>query len=67
MAELDWVRMSLYLAKSGESESTVRRKIADGVYVQGRHWRNDPYAKKLIWINQKAVQEWLYRSPALAV
>ena len=54
-----WVRLKKYVEITGEPESSVRAKIAECVYLERRHYRKDPYFKKIIWMNIEAVEIWL--------
>jgi len=39
---LRWMLVPLFCSFTGYSEKAVRRKIEDGIWVQGHHWRKAP-------------------------
>ncbi len=62
-----WVRLKKYVQETGEPESSVRAKIAEGVYLERRHYRKDPYFKKIYWMNLEAIEQWLDTAQPRAV
>lgn len=40
--QLRWMLLPLFCALTGYTEKAVRRKIEDGVWLQGRHFRKAP-------------------------
>jgi len=43
-----YLRISLFTAQTGWTEKSVRRKIEDGIWVQGREYRKAPDGALLI-------------------
>ena len=39
---LEWMLIPLFCAHTGYSEKAVRRKIGDGVWTQGKHYKKAP-------------------------
>lgn len=42
MSDTRYVRVNRFAALTGYSENAVRGKIAEGVWVEGRHYRRAP-------------------------
>jgi hypothetical protein len=40
--QLEWVLIPVFSQLTGYSEKAVRRKIEDGVWIRGRHYRKAP-------------------------
>lgn len=62
---ISWVRLSKYCELTGETRNSVRVKIDRGHWLDGRHFKKLPADRK-IWINLKAVDEWLENQHSLA-
>ena len=55
--QLKFVTIPLFLALSGYSDKAVRRKIEDGVWIQGVHYRKAPDGR--IHIDMPAYYDWV--------
>lgn len=55
--QLRWVLIPLFCRLTGYSEKAVRRKIEDGVWLQGKHFRRAPDGR--ITMNLQAYYEWV--------
>jgi len=42
MVQLQWVLLPMFCSLTGYTEKAVRRKIEDGVWLQGKHYRKAP-------------------------
>lgn len=42
MVKLEWVLIPMFSTLTGYTEKAIRRKIQDGVWLQGRHYRKAP-------------------------
>lgn len=40
--QLEWVLIPIFSQLTGYSEKAVRRKIGDGIWLQGKHYRKAP-------------------------
>jgi len=42
IVQLQWVLLPMFCSLTGYTEKAVRRKIEDGVWLQGKHFRKAP-------------------------
>jgi hypothetical protein len=61
---LQWVLIPIFCALTGYSDKAVRRKIADGKWIEGRHYRKAPDGH--ITMNLPAYYEWVEGKTPLA-
>jgi hypothetical protein len=54
---MNWVRITKFSELSGYTEKAVRRKIQDGIWLQGDIWQKAPDG--CIFINIEAVEAWV--------
>jgi hypothetical protein len=54
---LEWVLIPVFCAMTGYSDKAVRRKIADGKWIEGRHYRKAPDGH--ITMNLQAYYAWV--------
>jgi hypothetical protein len=54
---LQWVLIPIFCALTGYSDKAVRRKIADGKWIEGRHYRKAPDGH--ITMNLQAYYAWV--------
>jgi hypothetical protein len=54
---LQWVLIPIFCALTGYSDKAVRRKIADGKWIEGRHYRKAPDGH--ITMNLQRYYEWV--------
>ena len=54
---LQWMLIPAFCSITGYSDKAVRRKIEDGKWLQGRHWRKAPDGH--ITINLQAYYSWV--------
>lgn len=52
-----YVLISKFAADSGYSEKAVRRKIEEGVWIEGRQWRRAPDGR--ILVDVEGVERWV--------
>lgn len=62
VAPAPYVRVPLAAIITGYTEKAIRRKIADGVWLEGKVWRKAPDGSVLISI--KGYTEWVATGPA---
>ena len=55
--QLRWMLLPLFCAMTGYTEKAVRRKIEDGVWLQGRVWRKAPDGH--VTIDLQAYYRWV--------
>lgn len=55
--QLEWVLIPVFANLTGYSEKAVRRKIEDGVWVQGKHYRKAPDGR--ITMNVQEYYKWV--------
>lgn len=55
--QLQWVLIPVFSNLTGYSEKAVRRKIEDGVWVQGKHYRKAPDGR--ITMNVQEYYKWV--------
>lgn len=55
--QLQWVLIPVFCSMSGYSDKAVRRKIADGVWLQGKHYRKAPDGR--IHMNMPEYYKWV--------
>lgn len=55
--QLEWVLIPLFCTLSGYTDKAIRRKIADGIWIEGRHYRKAPDGR--ITINIPAYYRWV--------
>lgn len=53
---LEWVLVPLFCALTGYTEKAVRRKIEDGVWLQGKHWKK---VAGRIHLSMEAYNKWV--------
>jgi hypothetical protein len=41
-AQIEWCLIPVFCTLTGYSEKAVRRKIEDGVWIEGKHYRRAP-------------------------
>lgn len=54
---LQWMLIPMFCSLTGYSEKAVRRKIEDGVWVQGKHYRKAPDGR--ITMNVQEYYKWV--------
>lgn len=54
---VEWVLVSAFCALTGYTDRAVRRKIQDGVWLQGRHYRKAPDGH--ITMNLQSYYKWV--------
>lgn len=59
-----YIRIALFTAQTGWTEKAVRRKIEDGVWVQGREYRRAPDGALLIDV--EGYEKWVEGGAAAA-
>lgn len=59
-----YVRLALFAQQSGYSEKAIRRKIEDGIWVQGREYRKAPDGA--ILIDVEGYERWVEGNQAAA-
>jgi hypothetical protein len=59
----DHVLIPLAAALFGYTEKAIQRKIQEGIWVEGLHWRRAPDSR--IVIIRKGVEEWFTQSAGL--
>lgn len=55
--QLKWMLLPLFCQLTGYTDKAVRRKIEDGVWLQGRHFRKAPDGR--ITMNLQAYYHWV--------
>lgn len=55
--QLRWMLLPLFCTLTGYSEKAVRRKIEEGVWLQGRHYRKAPDGR--ITMDLQAYYAWV--------
>lgn len=58
---VQYVRIAKFAAETGYTEKAVRRKIEEGVWTEGVHYRRAPDGA--IHINVEAYNQWVESSP----
>lgn len=56
---LRWMLVPLFCTLTGYTEKAVRRKIEDGIWLQGKHWRKAPDGH--VTIDIQAYYRWVER------
>ena len=59
VASAPYVTIQLAAAQTGLSEKAIRRKIEEGVWLEGREWRRAPDGR--LYISVKGYQAWVER------
>lgn len=54
---LEWMLLPSFCALTGYTEKAVRRKIEDGKWIEGRHYRKAPDGH--ITMNLQAYYKWV--------
>ena len=54
-----YVTIKLAAAQTGLSEKAIRRKIEEGVWLEGREWRRAPDGR--LYISLRGYQAWIER------
>ena len=61
IVQLQWVLLPMFCSLTGYTEKAVRRKIEDGVWLQGKHFRKAPDGRITLdiqeyykWVEQAA-------------
>lgn len=55
--QLQWVLIPMFCGLTGYTDKAVRRKIEDGVWLEGRHYRKAPDGR--IHINMQEYYKWV--------
>lgn len=55
--QVEWVLLPMFCGLTGYTEKAVRRKIEDGVWLQGRHFRKAPDGR--ITMNIQEYYKWV--------
>jgi hypothetical protein len=55
--KLEWVLIPVFSTLTGYSEKAVRRKIEEGVWLQGKHFRKAPDGR--ITMNLQEYYKWV--------
>jgi len=55
--KLEWMLIPAFCAATGYTEKAVRRKIEDGVWLQGKHYRKAPDGR--ITMNIQEYYRWV--------
>ena len=53
---IEWVLLPLFCTLTGYTEKAVRRKIEDGVWLQGKHWKK---VSGRIHLSMEAYNKWV--------
>ena len=53
---VEWVLLPLFCTLTGYTEKAVRRKIEDGVWLQGKHWKK---VSGRIHLSMEAYNKWV--------
>ena len=54
---LEWVLIPMFASMTGYTDKAVRRKIEDGVWIEGKHYRRVPDGR--ITMNLKKYYQWV--------
>jgi hypothetical protein len=54
---LEWVLIPVFSQLTGYSEKAVRRKIEEGVWIEGRHYRRAPDGR--LTMNMQRYYDWV--------
>jgi hypothetical protein len=54
---LEWVLINVFAAMTGYTDKAVRRKIEDGVWTEGKHYRRAPDGR--ITMNMQEYYKWV--------
>ena len=54
---LEWVLIPMFASMTGYTDKAVRRKIEDGVWIEGKHYRRAPDGR--ITMNLKKYYQWV--------
>lgn len=57
MIQLEWVLIPVFCALTGYTDKAIRCKIADGIWIEGRHYRKAPDNR--ITMNIYAYYRWV--------
>lgn len=60
IVQLQWVLMPMFCQFTGYTEKAVRRKIEDGIWSQGTHFRKAPDGR--ITMNIQEYYKWVEKS-----
>lgn len=55
--QVQWVLIPMFCQMTGYSEKAVRRKMEDGVWLAGKHYRKAPDGR--ITMNVQAYYDWV--------
>jgi len=55
--QLEWVLIPVFAQLTGYTEKAVRRKIGDGVWIQGKHYQKAPDGR--ITMNIQEYYRWV--------
>lgn len=55
--KLEWVLVPVFCAMTGYSDKAVRRKLQEGVWLQGKHYRKAPDGR--ITMNIQEYYKWV--------
>lgn len=57
MTDARYVRLALFCEKTGWTEKAIRRKMENGVWLEGQHYRRAPDGA--ILIDMKGYEKWV--------
>lgn len=55
--QIQWVLIPVFSTLTGYSEKAIRRKIGDGIWIQGRHYKKAPDGR--ITMNLQEYYKWV--------
>lgn len=61
MISLEWVLVPLFSSLTGYSEGAIYKKIHDGVWLEGKHYRKAPDGR--VTLNLKEYYRWVEGQP----
>lgn len=56
-----WIRCETYCTATGECDQVVRRRIRDGIWAAGLHYKRT--GPRSLWINLPEVTRWIDNHP----
>jgi hypothetical protein len=57
MVHLQWVLIPVFSAMTGYTDKAVRRKLEDGVWIEGKHYKKAPDGR--ITMNLQEYYKWV--------
>lgn len=57
VVQLEWVLIPVFAAMTGYTEKAIRRKIADGIWLQGKHYKKAPDGR--VTMNMQEYYKWV--------